>query len=503
MSNQPCTNSNTQLTRCLAFDFGASSGRAMLVTWDGRQLQLQEVHRFSNDPVMVGDTLYWDVLRLLHEVKQALLKVKHSGELPHTIGVDTWGVDFGLLDEQGYLLENPVHYRDKRTAGMVEKSFEKVGREAFYQMTGNQFMELNTVFQLLALQQQRPELLQRAHTLLLMPDLFNFFLTGQKVTEYTIATTTQMLDARDRDWSRPLLEKLGLPTHFLTRIVPPGTVIGRLQPSLCEELQLPPIPVTAVAGHDTQCASAAVPAEEGDFLFISCGTWALMGTELTDPIINEQSFACNLTNEGGVAGTYNFMKNIVGLWLIQESRRQWLREGVAPEQCTYAALEQAALSAPPFVSFIDPDAPQFGRPGDLPGQVRAFCQATGQPVPATMGEVMRCLYQSLAMKYRYAKEQIESCTGKRYHKIYMVGGGTKDTLLCQMTASACGCQVSAGPTEATVLGNAAVQLMAMGVFDSLQQARAAIAQSEPIRRYEPDQPEAWDEAYRRFCQIVK
>lgn len=485
--------------RVLAFDLGASSGRAMLASYDGERIQLEELHRFPNDPVLVRGTLYWDVLRLLHEIKQGLLAAKARGAIPDSIGLDTWGVDFGLLGRDGRLLENPVHYRDSRTAGYLERAFQRVDRAAFYRTTGSQIMEINTVFQLLSLAENRPELLDRAETLLLMPDLLCYLLTGSRQTEYTIATTTQLLDAADRSWSAPLLAQLGLPRSLLTTIVPPGTPAGPLEAALREELGLPPIPVVRVASHDTQSAALAAPAEEQDFLFVSCGTWSLFGTERDAPLLDDRAMEYNLTNEGGVEGTTTFLKNITGLWLIQESRRQWKREG---QDFSFAELERLAREAAPFRCFIDPDAALFAPPGDLPGRVRQFCAGTGQPVPETAGEVVRCLYESLAFAHRLAAEQIEACTGRRYRAIHVVGGGARDALLCQMTASACGKEVTAGPVEATVYGNAAVQLMAAGVLSDRWEARRVIAHSEEIRRFQPLETAAWDAAYDAFRRIV-
>lgn len=487
------------MKKVLAFDFGASSGRAILGSFDGETIDLAEVHRFSNDPVTLGGTVYWDVLRLFHEIKQGILKAKQAGGFD-SIGIDTWGVDFALLDEHGDLLENPVHYRDARNAGMIEESEKYISKEELYGITGLQFMEFNTCFQLLSLLTKRPYLMERADKLLFMPDFFNYLLTGEKKAEYSIATTSQMVDIRAARWSDTVLEKLGIPKSLLPELIPSGAVVGELSDALCEELGVSKANIIAVCGHDTQSAITAVPSQEKDFIFISSGTWSLFGTEPEEPLINETSRALNITNEGGFGGSTAFLKNICGLWLIQESRRQWLREG---QEYSYAQLEELALKEKPFACFIDPDAPDFVAMGDMPGRVREFCRKTGQYVPGTVGEVIRCVYESLAMKYRYTLESVIRCTGKDYHTIHVVGGGTKDGLLCGMTAASCSRTVIAGPIEATVLGNIAVQLIASGDIAGVAQAREIIAEGEHLKTYRPEGGALWDEAYENFLKIVQ
>lgn len=485
--------------RVLAFDFGASSGRAIIGTLDNGRITLNEVHRFSNDPVTVNGTFYWDVLRLFHEIKQGLLKAKQAGGFD-SIGIDTWGVDFGLLDKDGVLLENPVHYRDKRNIGMVEKAAKYIGKDEMYKLTGIQFMDFNTAFQLLSIKENRPELLARAESLLFMPDLFAYFLTGNKVSEYSIATTSQLVDINTRDWSKEMLEKLGLPEKIFNRIVPSGSVTGYLSDEICEELGLEKVPVIAVCGHDTQSAVTAVPSEKEDFAFISSGTWSLFGTETKKPIVNDLSYSFNVTNEGGFGYSTAFLKNICGLWLIQESRRQWIREG---KEYSYAELEKAALREKPFARFIDPDAPEFAVPGNLPARITEYCRRTGQSVPENEGQTVRCIYESLALRYRAVLEGIEKCTGKKYDSLNVVGGGTKDTLLCKMTADACNITVYAGPIEATVMGNVAVQLISGGDIADVIEARRIIANSGQLKCYSPENTAAWDEAYEKFKSVTK
>ncbi len=482
----------------LAFDFGASSGRAMLGRFDGETIQLEEIHRFANDPVSVGGVLYWDVLRLFFEIKQGIIKAKNAGGFD-SIGIDTWGLDFGLLDEDGRLLENPVHYRDSRTHGMLEEALSLVPKETLYSITGTQFMEMNTLFQLLSLQKKRPALLRRAKHLLMIPDLFNFFLTGRISTEYSIASTTQLLDAAEKTWSSSLLQRLGLPRSLFSAIVPSGTTLGPLSDSLCQELGVPAVPVIAVAGHDTQSAIVSVPAQEPDFAFLSCGTWSLLGTELAQPLISPASFARNLTNEGGYGYTASFLKNITGLWLLQESRRQWAREG---ESLSFGQLEELAEAAPPLQCFLDPDAPEFVPEGDIPARIQAFCKKTGQPVPETKGQIVRCINESLALKYRHSLEEISACTNRDYSTLYLVGGGVKSRLLCQLTADCCDRTVVAGPAEATVLGNIAVQLIAAGAIENLQAARGILSRLPEIRTYSPTLQAGWDRAYQTFQEVL-
>lgn len=482
----------------LAFDFGASSGRAILGKYNGETIEYSEVHRFSNDPVTVNGTFYWDVLRLFHEIKQGILKAKLAGGFD-SIGIDTWGVDFGLLDKNGCLLENPVHYRDARNAGMAEKSFEFIPRQRLYELTGIQFMDFNTAFQLLSLKLNRPELLERAETLLFMPDLLGYFLTGCKTAEYSIATTSQLIDIKTRSWCGEIFEKLGIPQRIMPEVRPTGSMLGMLSEEICAELGVPAVPVYSVCGHDTQSAITAVPSGKKDFAFISSGTWSLFGTETDAPIVNEKSASFNVTNEGGYGFSTAFLKNICGLWLIQESRRQWIREG---KEYSYADLEKLALGEKPFACFINPDAPDFASPGDLPGRIKEYCRRTGQYVPQTVGEIVRCIYESLAMRYRFVLEGLQDCTGKKYGVINVVGGGTKDGLLCRMTADSCNVPVYAGPIEATVLGNIAVQLMSLGEIAGIEQARSVIAAGEKLKYFEPSEAEAFAFAYGRFLSVT-
>ena len=486
------------MKRVLAFDFGASSGRAILGIFDGEKIELQEVHRFSNDPVKINGTVYWDVQRLFFEIKQGILKAKEAGGFD-SIGIDTWGVDFGLLRKDGTLVENPVHYRDARNDGMVERATSYMSKERMYDITGIQFMDFNTIFQLLSLKENRPYILEEADKLLFMPDLLNYMLSGVKSTEFSIATTSQMVDLKTNNWSDEILDTFGISKDLLTDIAPTGAVIGQLSDEICEELGVGKADIVSVAAHDTQSAITATPCEFDDFAFISCGTWSLFGTEVKEPIINEASKKLNVTNEGGYGYTTAFLKNICGLWLIQESRRQWIREG---KEYSYAELERLALECEPFKCFIDPDAPEFAPMGNLPRRVTEYCEKTGQYVPQTVGEIIRCIYESLALKYRYTFDGIKECTGKDYDRIHVMGGGTKDKLLLQMTAQSCNVNVYGGPIEATALGNVAIQLMSSGDIKDIKQARKIIAEGENLKLYKPEDNQAWEKAYEDFKSII-
>ncbi len=484
--------------RVLAFDFGASSGRAIIGCFDGEKITLEEVHRFSNDSVSVGGTVYWDVLRLFYEIKQGIIKARMAGGFD-SIGIDTWGVDFGLIDAEGKLMENPIHYRDKRTVGLVDEAFKTMPKEKLYGITGIQFMELNTLFQLISLKKDRPWMLERADKMLFMPDLFAYMLTGKMCAEYSIASTSQLIDLKTNSWSKEILQAFGIKESIFAPIVKPGTVLGELTDEICEECGVEKVPVISVCGHDTQSAITSVPCEDGNFAFLSSGTWSLFGTELEKPIVNETSLKINITNEGGFDGSTGFLKNIIGLWLIQESRRQWQRQG---EDYSYADLEKLALAAEPFKCFIDPDAPEFVPHGNIPKRVQAFCERTGQYVPQTVGEIMRCIYESLAMKYKLTFEKLCECTERDYPVIHVIGGGTKDTLLCRLTANSCNRTVKAGPIEATVMGNVAVQLMSDSSVASISEARKIVANSSELKTYEPQEVEAWEKAYADFLKIA-
>ncbi len=482
----------------LAIDLGASSGRGIVGSFNGEVLSLKENHRFSNDPVILSGRMYWDILRIFHEIKQSITKTVLDGDAIRSIGIDTWGVDYALLDASGRMLSNPYHYRDARTEGIVSYVGRFFAPSELYAETGIQCMNFNTIFQLACDLRDDPKMVENASHMLNIPDLLNYFLTGNMANEYTILSTGALLNAHMRDYAKDMIAKAGIPQRLFGEIVQPGTSLGKLLPQVQSEVGKTDAEVLTVASHDTASAVIAVPTQEKEFLFISSGTWSLMGTELDAPRINAETEKYNFTNEGGVNNTIRFLKNIMGLWLIQESRRQWRREG---KEYSFAELEALAKAAKPFRCFIDPDHPSFVAPGDLPLRVREFCQKTGQYVPETVGEVMRCIYESLALKYRYTAQTIKKLTGISPCVIHVVGGGTKDGFLSQMTADACGIPVCAGPEEATAIGNLLAQLMAAGEAKSLADARAIVAASFTPKHYEPQNTAAWDAAYQTFCTL--
>lgn len=480
----------------LALDYGASSGRAILGKFDGERLTLEEVHRFSNDPVLVNDTLYWDTLRLFYEMKQGILKCSRKGVSDLAgIGTDTWGVDFGLLNDSGELLGNPVHYRDKRNDGMMEKAFGIVPKKEIYDKTGIQFLKLNTIYQLLSMKLNNSQFLDRASTLLFTPDLLNYFLTGEKVTEYTIASTSQMLNAKKRDWDYSLIEKIGIPGNILTSIVDSGTIIGKISESIADELNIKSVPVIAIAGHDTASAVVAVPFSRSGSAFLSSGTWSLLGVETKEPIINDITFKYEYTNEGGFGKTIRLLKNIMGLWIYQECKRTWDKKG---EDLSYQDIEQMASKAPHFTCFINPDDDIFLSPGNMPSKIQEYCKNTGQTVPEGKGAIVRCIFESLALKYRQSFEAIESIAGKSIPMLHVVGGGSQNKMLNQFTANAIGRIVSTGPIEATAAGNILCQLIALNQVKDLAEAREIVRKSFGTEEYMPRQITLWDEAYARY-----
>ncbi len=471
----------------LTVDLGAESGRVMAVGFDGKQLSIEKLRRFANPQTIVNKTIHWDLLHLWREIQAGI--DAGSRYNPVSIGVDTWGVDFCLLDKQGDLIGNPVSYRDSRTEGMMEVVFSRLPRAEVYALTGLQFMRINTLYQIMSLMQSGSSQLQIADTFLMLPDLINYWLTGVKVSEFTIATTSQMFNPTRGDWAYELLDALKFPTHIMPEIVPPGTRLGEYEG----------ITVIAPACHDTGSAVAAVPTRTGAYAYISSGTWSLVGLEIEEPIINESSLDANMTNEGGVYGTYRLLRNVTGLWIVQQCRHTWASQGDA---YSYEKLVDMAVDAAPFVSLIFPNDPIFLPPGDHPRKVREYCAATGQPVPATRGAIMRAVLESLALTYRDVLETLRRLSEQNIEVVHIVGGGSQNGLLNQMTADATGIPVIAGPVEATVLGNALVQLITLAEIDDLIQGRGIVARSGGLRRYDPCPSAGWQEAYDRFQQLT-
>ncbi len=493
----------------LAIDLGAESGRAILAALDGApsgappdaHLSLTEIHRFGNEPVRLPDGLHWDILRLWSEIKTALHVAAHKHDVQLAgVGFDTWGVDYGLLDRTGVLIGNPYHYRDSRTDGMVEAAFKRLPRERIFDLTGIQFMQLNTLYQLFSLVARPSPSLQIAETFLTMPDLLNYWLSGRKVCEFTMATTTQCYDPRRCEWSQPLLQALSIPTHIFPEVVQPGTVLGEVLPDIAEETGCGRVPVIAPACHDTGSAVAAVPAEAHHFAWISSGTWSIMGTEASHPIVNVQSLQYNFTNEGGVNGTWRFSKNIMGLWPVQECRRTWARAG---EELSYDEITRRAAEAEPFRSILDVDAADFFQPGDMPARIQQYCERTRQPVPESKGAIIRCVLESLALKYRWVLERLEEMVGYHLEPIHIIGGGAQNRLLNQLTADATRRSVVAGPIEATAIGNVLMQAVALGHLQSLDEARSVVRNSFKPERYEPHTSAEWDTVYQQLGESMK
>jgi len=487
----------------IAIDLGAESGRVMAGILEDDKLQLHQTHRFANQPVRCNGVLYWDYLRLWHDICEGIQRaVAAFGKDWDGIGVDTWGVDFGLLDDRHQLLGNPVHYRDGRTHGIMKSTFDVCSQEQIFASTGAQFLEFNTLYQLMALKNQHSIQLKSAQTLLLMPDLLHFALSGVRSAEYTIASTTQMLNANGRSWDKDLLDRLGLSSQILPEVTLPGTVLGKVLPEVAARTGLNPLTlVIAPAGHDTASAVAAVPASsKRNWAYLSSGTWSLMGVELDKPLINADVQKYNFTNEGGVGGKIRFLKNIAGLWLVQECRRSLAGDG---REYSYAELTQKAREVEALESWINPDDAAFVAPNDMPQAISEYCVKTGQTPPQNESTLIRICLESLALKYRWTLEKLEELTGRKLDVLHIVGGGTQNTLLCQLTADCLGRKVIAGPVEATASGNILVQAMARGHVASLEHLRQIVRNSWDVVTYEPqeNQQSYWDNAYSKFCDL--
>jgi len=485
----------------LAFDLGAGSGRAVLGTLDGLRLSIHEVRRFTNEPLPLAGHIHWNVYALFDEMKAAMRDAAAAiGARPAAIGVDTWGVDFGLLARDGSLLGLPFCYRDGRNAGAMDDYLKLVPREALYEATGIQFMPFNTLFQIYAMVRDRSPLLDAAEDLLFMPDLFNFLLTGRKAAELTIASTSQCLDPRTKSWVPGLFQAMGFSRRILRDIVAPGTVLGPLAEDVAAATGFRQVPVVATASHDTAAAVAAVPAEGRNWAYVSSGTWSLVGVEETSPVISPASLAANFTNEGGVGGTIRFLKNVSGLWLVQGCRKAWSAEGPV----SFEELNRAAAEAAPFAVLVDSDDPLFLNPPDMPEAIAAYLRRTGQRPPETRGGLVRSLLESLALKYRQVIAELGRVLGRPVERIHVIGGGSQNEVLCQLTADATGLLVVAGPAEATAIGNILVQAMALGRLDSPAIIREVVRRSFAPRSFRPaGNSAAWDAAAERFAGLTK
>ncbi len=489
----------------LGVDLGAESGRVMAGFWDGERMRLEELHRFTNGPVFIAGTARWDILRLWAEIQNGLtLAAKRFGRSVVSVGVDAWGVDFVLLSKTGELLGQPFHYRDARTRGMVEQAFGRVPRAEIFATTGVQFMEINTLYQLLALQRDSPELLAAAETFLTIPDFINWCLSGVRVCEFTNATTTQCLNPSRRDWAFELLGKFDLPVKIFPGIAPPGSRIGTLRQTVMDRTGLAPADIIVPGTHDTASAVAAVPTPntgKTNWAYLSSGTWSLMGVEAPQALLTPRALELNLTNEGGNNYTSRLLKNIAGLWLVQQCRRAFAERG---RTCDYAELVSLAAEAPPLRSLVEPDDPRFVNPANMPAEIQAFCRETGQPAPETEGMIIRCALESLALKYRTVLGWLEELTGGTIEVIHIMGGGSQNTLLNQFAANACRRLVLAGPVEATVLGNLLVQARATEGAINLAELRTIVRDSFEPRAFEPEPMncEAWAEAHCRFANLL-
>jgi len=491
----------------VAIDLGAESGRGILGSWNGEKIAIKELHRFPTHNVRLHSHIYWDALAIFSEIKKVLAEAKKEGEISG-LGVTTWGVDYGFIGDNDLLLSNPFHYRDRRTEGVPDEVFGIVPKEKIFEETGIQFMSLNTLYQLYATKKEFPYLLDSAKKLLFMPDLFNFFLTGSKSAEYTIASTSQMYSSNGQGqpsaprggWTQDILESLQIPTGFLPDVISPGTLIGNLSAGIKEEMGITSdIPVYAVCCHDTASAVVSVPARDNVWAYLSSGTWSLLGVETENPIINEKSFKYNFTNEGGYGGSIRFLKNIMGLWIWQECRRRWEKNG---QSLTYVQLAEMASSAQPFLSFINVNDNTFLFPGNMPEKIQEYCRKTGQKVPENIAQISRVVLESLAMEYRYAMENMEDTIGNRVETLHIVGGGSQNMLLLQFTASATRKSVMAGPIEATAAGNLLVQAMANKEISDVPQLREIVRKSFPLFVYQPKDTSLWDENYEKYKMLV-
>ena len=485
--------------KMLAIDLGATSGRGIVGTYDGKKLTLEENHRFDDSSSYMAGALQWNVMDIFENIKTS---IKNAGPSIKSIGIDTWGVDYALLGKDGRMVSSPMNYRDSRTDDIMQYAEKFMSKSDLYQATGIQSMNFNTVYQLLADMRSNPKLLESADSFLMMPDLLNYFLTGNKFNEYTNATTGALIDPFTGDWAYDVMKKHGIPTHIFGKIIQPGTKVGKLLPQIKNEVGDIDADVLSVASHDTASAIMAVPAKGEDFVYISSGTWSLMGTELKKPIVTKETELYNVTNEGGANNRICFLKNIMGLWIHTECRRDFAKKDGF--KTSYDDLAEMGAKSEPMRSLIDPDDVIFTPPGNMTGRIADYCKRTGQPVPETKGQFVRCVFESLALRYRNTLESIEMITGKKTPFINIIGGGSKETLLNKFTADCCGIPVYAGPTEATAIGNLVSQAIAMGEIKDLAEARLMISDSFGVECYEPDASvkSVWDAGYEKFLKLT-
>ena len=483
----------------IAFDLGATSGRAIAGTLSDGKITMDEITRFPNGMINVGNHLHWNILGIYEILKNSLKSCAQSGKYqPESIGIDTWGVDFGFLADDGALLGEPYAYRDPHTNGMMEEFFRLIPREKVYDLTGIQLMQINSLFQLFALKRNNSSILAAAKDLLFLPDLLNYLFTGVRKAEFTIVSTSQMLNPKTMTWASGLFDAMDVPLSLMQDIVLPGTIVGNLTEQISRETGMSKIPVVAVASHDTASAIAAVPAEGENWAYLSSGTWSLMGIETKKPLIDKETAAMNFTNEGGVEGTFRFLKNITGMWLLEQCRKEWCIQ----KEYSYGELVDMAKSASSFSCFVDPDAAGFHNPDSMIKAISDYCARTNQKAPASIGEFVRCIFESLAMKYRYTLEQLKRVSPHPIEKLHVIGGGSKNAYLCQFTANAIGMPVVAGPAEGTAMGNLLVQAMALGHLKSLSDIRQIVRNSIVTETYQPLDQSEWDKAYQQFLKVI-
>ncbi len=486
--------------KMLAVDLGATSGRGIVGTYDGKKLTLEENHRFDDSSTFMAGTLQWNIMSIFENIKQS---IKNAGSGIKSIGIDTWGVDYALIGKDGRMVSSPVNYRDARTNDIARYADKLMSKSELYQATGIQDMNFNTIYQLLSDIKTNPAIFDSAEQLLMIPDLLNYLLTGNKFNEYTNATTGALIDPKTGDWAYDVIKKFGIPSHIFGKIIQPGTRVGKLTEQIRREVGDIDADVISVASHDTASAIMAVPAKGDNFVYISSGTWSLMGTELSSPIISADTERFNITNEGGAYGKICFLKNIMGLWIHTECRRDFAKQDGF--KTSYDDLAEMGAQSEPLRSIINPDDVIFTPPGNMTGRIADYCKRTGQPVPETKGQFVRCVFDSLALRYRDTLLNIEKITGKKTPFINVIGGGSRETVLNQFTADCCGIPVYAGPNEATAIGNLTAQAIANGEIKDLAEARAMIADSFDVQRYEPDltKKAMWDAGYERFLKLTQ